>query len=378
MEENQTKDTKVYARILVNFLLTAVGVFLALFLLPKLLRFFLPFVIAFLISSIANPVVRFMEKKIKIVRKTSSAIMIVLVLGAVVGVLYLLVRFLVNQVVNLYADRYTIYEEVSLVLERFTGRLEGLFELLPGDTQISLTSLKDSLISWAENFLKGIELPSLSAASGYVGSVVEIIFFAIITILAAYFLTAERDNIGTWLRDTMPKAVLAGYDMAVDTFKRAVGGYFKAQFKIMLILIGIMWIGFLLMKVRYGLLLATLIAALDFLPVFGTGAVFWPWMLIDVIVGNYKEAIFLGILYLACQLIKQLLQPKMVGDSVGMNPLAALFYMFVGYRLGGVLGMIIGIPVGMILVSFYKAGMFDQIVKGVKILAGAVNDFRKY
>ncbi|MBE5950831.1 MAG: sporulation integral membrane protein YtvI [Lachnospiraceae bacterium] len=378
MEENQTKDTKIYARILVNFLLTVAGVLLVFFLLPKLLRFFLPFVIAFLISAIANPVVRFMEKKIKIVRKTSSAIMIVLVLGAVVGVLYLVIRFLVNQVENLYTDRYAIYTEVSQVLEQFTGRLEGLFELLPGDTQVSLSSLKESLTVWVENFLKGIELPSLSAAGGYVGSVVEVVFIAIITILAAYFLTAEHDNIASRLRNTMPKAVITCYDMVVATFKHAVGGYFKAQFKIMLILIGVMWIGFLILNVRYGLLLATLIAALDFLPVFGTGAVFWPWIVVDVIVGDYKEAIFLGILYLVCQLIKQLLQPKMVGDSVGMNPLATLLYMFVGYRLGGVLGMIIGIPVGMILVSFYKAGMFDQIIKGVKILAGAVNDFRKY
>lgn len=378
MGENQTNDTKIYARILVNFLLTLVGFFLVLFLLPKLLRFFLPFVIAFLISAIANPVVRFMEKKIKIVRKTSSAIMIVLVLGAVVGVLYLVIRFLVNQVVNLYTDRYAIYEEVSLVLERFMSRLEGLFELLPGDTQVSLSTLKESLTAWVENFLKGTELPSLSAAGGYVGSVVEVVFLVIITVLAAYFLTAEHDNIGERLRGSMPKTVLTGYDMVVSTFKRAVGGYFKAQFKIMLILIGVMFVGFLLMNVRYGLLLAILIAALDFLPVFGTGAVFWPWILIDVIVGNYKEAIFLGILYLACQLIKQLLQPKMVGDSVGMNPLATLLYMFIGYRFGGVLGMIIGIPVGMILVSFYKEGMFDQVIKGIKILAGAVNDFRKY
>ena len=134
----------------------------------------------------------------------------------------------------------------------------------------------------------------------------------------------------------------------------------------------------LIIDVNYALLFAFLIAFLDFLPVFGTGAVFWPWIVIDVIVGNYKEAIFLGILYLACQLIKQLLQPKMVGDSIGMNPLATLFYMFIGYRLGGIFGMIVGIPVGMIVVSLYKEGMFDQLIRGFKIIVQAVNDFRKY
>ena len=97
-----------------------------------------------------------------------------------------------------------------------------------------------------------------------------------------------------------------------------------------------------------------------------------------MIAGQYKQAIFLGILYLVCQVIKQILQPKMVGDSIGMNPLAALFYMFIGYRFGGLLGMIVGIPIGMILVSLYQEGMFDSFIKGMKIIVHDINEFRKY
>jgi len=372
------KDDKIYARIIVNFLLTLVVVLLVVFLLPGLLRFFMPFVIAFVISAIANPFVRFMEKRIKIVRKHSSAIMILLVIGAVVGLLYLVGRFLWGQMLNLYEDRYEIYNAVKTVLDDFTANLERLFEKLPGDLHISFNDLQQSLASWMEGFLEGIELPSIAVAGNYVSSVVEVIFIVIITILAAYFLTAERDNIAAKLVEIMPASVVRYYRMMMDSIKKAVGGYFKAQFKIMLILILVMFIGFEIMNISYSLLLATLIAALDFLPVFGTGAVFWPWIIVDLIAGNYKQAIFLGVMYLACQLIKQLLQPKMVGDSVGMNPLATLVYMFVGYRIGGVLGMIIGIPVGMILVSFYKAGLFDRLIKGTKILIHDINEFRKF
>lgn len=372
------RDDKIYARIFVNFLLTLVAVLFVMFLLPELLKFFLPFVIAFVISAIANPFVRFMEKRIKIVRKHSSAIMIILVIGAVVGALYLLIRFLWTQAMNLYKDRYALYNAVKVVLDDFTANMEGLLEKLPGDLHVSFVDLQESLGAWMESFLAGIELPSIAVAGNYVSSVVEVIFIVIITILAAYFLTAERDNIGAKLVEIMPASVVHYYRMMVDSIKKAVGGYFKAQFKIMLILILIMFIGFELMNISYSLLLATLIAILDFLPVFGTGAVFWPWIVIDVIAGNYKQAIFLGIMYLACQLIKQLLQPKMVGDSVGMNPLATLVYMFVGYRIGGVLGMIVGIPVGMILMSFYKAGLFDRLIKGMKILIKDINEFRKF
>ncbi len=371
-------EPKTYARILVNFLLTLVGILLVVLLVPKLIRFFMPFVIAFFISSIANPIVRFMEKKIKIARKYSSVFMIVLVLGAVVGVLYLLIAFLVKQTMNLYDDRFVIYNEIVEILDNFTDKLGGFFEMLPVSLQETLSNLQDSLSTWAENFVTNIELPGISTVGSYVGNVVEIIFFAIITILAAYFLTAERDNMGAWLTQVMPESVKRYYHMIVDSFKKAVGGYFKAQFKIMIILVIIMFVGFEILDIGYSFLLALIIAFLDFLPVFGTGAVFWPWLVVDIVVGDYKQAIFLGILYLVCQLVKQILQPKMVGDSVGINPLAALLYMFIGYRFAGVIGMIIGIPVGMIIVSLYQAGLFDQLIKGVKIIVNDINEFRKY
>lgn len=371
-------EPKTYARILVNFLLTLAGILLVTLLVPKLLRFFMPFVIAFIISSIANPIVRFMEKKIKIARKYSSVFMIVLVLGAVVGVLYLLIAFLVKQTMNLYADRFAIYDEVAAILNNFADNLGGVLGKLPMGLQDTLNNLQDSLSAWARNFVAGIELPGFSTVGSYVGSVVEVIFYAIITILAAYFLTAERDNMGAWLSKAMPEAAKRYYHMIMDSFKKAVGGYFKAQFKIMIILVIIMFVGFEFLNIDYSFLLALGIAFLDFLPVFGTGAVFWPWLVVDIVVGDYRQAIFLGILYLVCQLVKQILQPKMVGDSVGINPLAALFYMFVGYEFAGVVGMIIGIPVGMIVVSLYQAGLFNQLIKGAKIIAHDINEFRKY
>ena len=299
-------EPKIYIRILVNFVLTLAAILLIFLLGPKLLRFFMPFVIAFIISSIANPIVRFMEKKIKISRKFSSVFMIVLVLGAVVGVLYLLIAFLIKQTMNLYEDRFNIYNELAGLMDNFANKMGIFLEKLPTDFQDTLDYLQDSLSSWASNFVANIELPGVSALGSYVGSVVEIIFFAIITILAAYFLTAERDNMGEWLTKVMSEQVKHYYHMIMDSFKKAVGGYFKAQFKIMIILVIIMFLGFEILDISYSFLLAFGIAFLDFLPVFGTGAVFWPWLVIDVVVGEYKQAIFLGILYLVCQLIKQI------------------------------------------------------------------------
>jgi predicted PurR-regulated permease PerM len=139
-----------------------------------------------------------------------------------------------------------------------------------------------------------------------------------------------------------------------------------------------MFIGFEVLKVGYSFLIALGIALLDVLPVFGTGAVLWPWAVIDMISGNYLRAIGLVIIYLICQIVKQILQPKMVGDSIGLHPLATLIFMFIGYKLYGVFGMIIGIPIGMVLVNMYRIGMFERLIRGFKIIAHDLNEFRKF
>ena len=204
------------------------------------------------------------------------------------------------------------------------------------------------------------------------------ILFAMIALLASYFFTADRDKILAILKNIVPESIQGYYKLIMENIKTAFGGYFKAQFKIMLILTLILFVGLELMQVHYSFFVALLIAFLDLLPVFGTGTILWPWIVIDLITGAYKQAIFLGVLYLICQVVKQLLQPKMVGDSIGISPLATLFFMFVGYRIGGVLGMIVGIPIGMAILKFYELGIFDRLIRGIKIIVQDINEFRKY
>ena len=104
----------------------------------------------------------------------------------------------------------------------------------------------------------------------------------------------------------------------------------------------------------------------------------WPWCIYEIVVGQYWLAVILFILYIVCQAVRQFLQPKMVADSIGISPLATLFFMFVSYRFDGVFGMIIGIPIGMIIVSFYKGGVFDDLLRGARIIARDLNQWRKY
>ena len=164
--------------------------------------------------------------------------------------------------------------------------------------------------------------------------------------------------------------------MVMDNLKYAVGGYFKAQLKIMVVVFSILLIGFLLLGVHFSFLLAFLIAFLDFLPFFGTGTALIPWAFYKFMTGEYKMTAGLIVLYGITQLVRQLIQPKLVGDSMGMKPLVTLVFLYAGYRIGGVFGMIFAVPVGLIAINLYKAGAFDYILVDVKILLEGVLSLR--
>lgn len=156
-----------------------------------------------------------------------------------------------------------------------------------------------------------------------------------------------------------------------------MGGYFKAQCKIEIWIYLILMIGLWILKVDYALLIALLIAVLDFLPIFGTGAVLWPWAVIELLAGDYRMALSLMIIWGVAQLLRQIIQPKIVGDSIGMPPIPTLFLLFIGYKVGSVVGIILAVPIGIVVVNMYEAGLFETTMDSIRILIRGFNRFRK-
>ena len=366
-----------YIKILLNLIFIIVAVLIIVLLLPKLLHFFMPFVIGWIVAMIANPLVRFLEKKVKILRKHSSAIIIIIVIAVIVVGMYTLITFLAREIYGLYRDLPIIVEQLSNQFDSISARIGEYSEYLPDNAQAVIDSIFNSLGNSVNSFIENID-PSMSTAGAFAQGIADIFLIVIVTVLSAYFFTVDRDKIINTVSSNLPQSIISGWGIVTDNFKTAFGGYFKAQFKIMLVLTVIMFIGFEILGVGYSFLIALGIGLLDVLPVFGTGAVLWPWALLDMISGNYFRAVGLVIIYLVCQVVKQILQPKMVGDSIGVSPLATLIFMYIGYRFQGVIGMIIGIPVGMVIVNLYRMGIFDRIIKGFKIIIHDFNEFRKF
>lgn len=373
------EKTLLYTKIVVNLLLCILAAVLVIWLGPKLLSFFLPFVIALVVSAIANPLVNFLEKKVKILRKYSSAVIIVFVLAFLFALIYLVIWGCIQGIQTLFGEMDDIIATFLGFLDEFRIALSNLSITLPESLHEAIRSLDSSIETALTGFATTLmEQINLSAAGSYLNNALNVLILIIISILATYFVMIDRNKLTLALSRMVPMSIQHYYHVVMDNIKTAVGGYLKTQLKLMIIIMLALLLGFKLLDVEYALLLAFITAILDFLPVFGTGTVIGPWVVFKIISGEYLYAVFLIIIYLVCLLLKQLLQPKIMGDSVGLSPLYALFFMFVGYRINGIIGMIIGIPVGMILLSFYRAGFFNRILKGFKIIIHDINEFRKY
>lgn len=371
------EDTRPYWKVIVSLAFSLIGTILFIVVGVKLLWFFMPFVIGWFIAFIANPLVCWLEKRLKIVKKLGSAIIIVAVLAGVVSALYFGVSKLADEVGSLINNFPQIYSELERGLKDIGESFQGVFGLLPEEIQNGWNAIVANLDSSMGKVISEISEPTVEAAGNLAKSIPSVLVSTIVTIVAAYFFIAERDEVILWFKRITPDPIQKRMSMVIDNMKYAVGGYFKAQFKIMIVVGVILFIGFELMQVNYSALLAILIAFLDFLPVFGTGTAIWPWAVYKVLSGDYKMTIFLLVLYGITQLVRQVIQPKLVGDGLGVKPLVALVLLFVGYKLGGLLGMIFAVPIGMIAMNMYKAGAFDYILDDVKILIKGIVSLRE-
>lgn len=367
-----------YLRILVDFLVAGVFMAVLVFVLPWALKFFMPFVIGWIIAMLANPLVRFLEKHVNMMRKHSSALVIVAALAIVVLLVYFGMGLLIREGANLVKDLPGILEEIQARIQEALNGLDGAIPFFPNRARGFLDDLGSSVVEFFTTAVGRIDVSALGAAGSLVKNVADIFLMAIITILSAYFFIAERERLLAGFREFMPESLKEKAALIKSNFVEALGAYFKAQFKIMLVITAILFIGFEILDVNYSFFLALLVAFLDFLPFLGTGTVIWPWIAMDVLGGQYFHALCLGILYLICQLVHQLLQPKLVGDGIGISPLATLIFMFIGYRIKGVLGMVLGIPIGMAILSLYQAGAFDRLIAGAKVILHDLDEYRKW
>jgi len=371
------QSIKTYLKVFLNLATALLILLFCIFILPKCIWFFMPFIIGWIISSIASPVVRFFEEKLKVRRKAVSAVVIVAVL-AVGGLLgYLLVAKLIKEGVGFVNELPNIWNSILAEFYEVGANLEGIYNRMPVDMQNTLDNIGQEMGNYFSGIMTSIELPSFAAVGSVAKQIPDVFLSIVICLLSAYFFVADKAYMANVAERFVPRAVRYRFDLIRRSFSKAIGGYFKAQFKIECWVYILLVIGLMILDVNYAFLVALGIAFLDFLPVFGTGTVMLPWAVIEFLSKDYRMMFGLLVIWLVGQLVRQVIQPKIVGDSIGVDAIPTLFLLYIGYRLAGMLGMILAVPIGIILMNLYEEGVFDTTRQSLQILVAGFNRFRR-
>lgn len=366
-----------YSKALVNLAIAAAILLGMLFLLPRALVFFSPFVAGWIIALIAGPLVRFFEAKIKLKPKIGSAFVIVVVIALVVLLIYFICAQLFEQFVGLLGSLPNMWEGMESDLNQIGDRLDALTDMLPFKLQLNLNNGAELVLEYLSDFFGKMSTPTIAAAGNFAKQLPAVFIGVIMALLSSYFFVAERVQLNEWFRKVTPASIQLGFRMVRHSLMKSVGGYLKAQLKIEVWMYILLLIGLGVLHVSYYALIALVIAFLDFLPFLGTGTVLIPWAVIRFLAGDYKSGIGLLVIWGVGQLARQLIQPKIVGDSIGVPPLPTLFLLYIGYKVSGVLGMIVAVPIGLLIFSLYQEGVFDTTKNSVLILIAGINRFRR-
>lgn len=376
--KDKVRDERPYWKVIVSLTFSLLATVLFLYVGFRFLVFFTPFVIGWLISAIASPLVNWLEKRLKITKKLGSVLIIIGVLAALILLFYFAGSRLWREIRSLLENLPYMYSDIERGLDEIGNNMAGVFGMLPTGIQDGWNALINNLDKTAGDLMSKISEPTISVAGRAAKGIPSILISTIMTVISSYFFIAEREEVLVWAKKAAPDPIVRRMTMVMDNLKYAVGGYFKAQLKIMAVVFLILVIGFLILGVHFGFVFALLISFLDFLPFFGTGTALIPWAVYKFMVGDYKMVIGLVVLYGVTQLVRQLIQPKLVGDSIGLNPLLTLVLLYVGYKVGGVFGMIFAVPIGLIVINLYKAGAFDYLLVDIKILVEGIMSLRNH
>lgn len=371
------KRSTKYLKIFCNLFWALIVLLGLIFLLPKVILFFMPFVAGFLLSRIAYPMVQFLEKRIKINRKYGTMLIIVLVIAVVAFFCYCMIAVLLMGLRGFIEYLPTMSANAGREIEAAMEQFQSVVQKVPFLQNMKIMELETMLGDTVSGIVTGGDSPTITVIGEFAKGLPDLLVSSIMGLLSTYFFVAERDKMAQWFlhhsSDSFREKTMQTYSQML----KAVGCYFKAQFQIMGVIYVILTIGLVFLRVKYAWLIGFGIAFVDMLPVFGAGTVLVPWAAVKFFSGSYTVAAGMIVLYVAALLVHQLVQPKLIGESVGLNPFATLFFMYIGYQFAGVLGLIVAIPIGMLVLNFYRAGAFDSILWCFREISKDFNEFRK-
>lgn len=328
-----------------------------------------PFLIGWLIAYILNPLVNMLQRRGRMPRWLAVTVSLLLFLGITATIVSLLVTNIVYEVADLSAY---IQENIESWKNKFvdfvhSDYLQGVIDQLNRfylENPKYQSTINDNLAS------TGVKLANagstmigfvLNGIVGLLKSLPNVATVMLIALLAAFFISKDWYRIIGRVSSWFPKRPLQTAGTIWTDLQKALFGYVRAQFILISITAMFVIVGLLILDVPYAITIGLLIGFVDLLPYLGTGAAMVPWIIFVFVQGNLYLGIGLSILYGVILVARSFLEPKVLASSIGLDPLATLIAMFIGLKLFGFVGVIIG-PVTLVLLSaIQRANVFQDI-----------------
>lgn len=307
------------------------------FLLPLLLPFFLGAGLALA----AEPLVRFLTGKIHLPRTVAAGIGISISFSFLALTVMLLCGFVLRELRQLTGVLPQLEEAARAGMSSLSDWLLSLARKAPDGLRAILTQNVTNLFSGGSALLDKITGILLSLASGILSKLPDSALSIATSIISSFMISAKLPRLKNALHSRIPKERLQTLRNLLTRLKRTVGSWLKAQAKLSGVNFLLITLGFFLLGIPYAPLWAFLTALVDAFPVLGTGTVLIPWSLISFLQGDRFQAFGLLGVYAAAALSRSVLEPRLVGRQLGLDPLATLIALYAGYQLWGLPGMLL-------------------------------------
>jgi len=314
-----------------------------------------PFLLAAVVAIFLEPLNTLFMKRMRMNRLAAGTVSSTVFTVALLG-LIMLVGF------KVFAELIAFFQKVpgyvmnaNQYVDDIMNETEAVFQHLPSDTVVQienwLLGLTDALTSAVMSLSKTV----VSFISGIPGMFIFFIVFLVAVYMFSYSLPTMKESVLSLFDEkSRPKV-----DEVLINLKKSIFGFLRSQ----LILSGLTYIislaGLLVLDVKYPLAIALLIVIVDIMPILGTGSVLVPWGTFLLATGDVFTGIGLYVLFLVITVFRRIVEPKILGDSVGIGALSALISLYVGFKLVGVVGVFLGPIVVIIYMAARKAGLFQ-------------------
>ena len=319
-----------------------------------LFQYLFPFVIAAIIAWFVQKPAKYLSERTRFKRGTCAAVLSVFIYIGAALILFFAFSGIVSAFRGLMGEVPAILE----FLEEFVLKLKNSFSvILSGISEELSHQVNDIALSMLANVKARISNGFSGMAASLASRLPSFLFSSIVTLVAGCFIAKDFEQLSRFIRELLGEKIFGNIIKIKYIVVTSVLRLLKGYLILMIITFSELTVGFFIMGISYAPLLALLISFVDLLPVFGTGTVLIPWSIAEFISGNTGRGVGIVLIYITVSVVRNFLEPKIIGKQMGINPLFTLIAMFAGLKIFGFLGLVL-FPVTLIVViKYYKNEM---------------------